>query len=135
MSKLTDYCQFEHAWAVFEITGLDNQIERILSVLEIPFSREEVEKKFEEAWEEAERKFVEESEDEFVDFVISHPEDKNIFYCIILMSGFTTMIMSSSEARKRRKKRFKKCLSKNGCRLPEVDNIRKDLILMNTFVI
>jgi hypothetical protein len=44
MSKLTDYCQFEHTWAIYEITALDNQLERILSVLEIPFARDEVEK-------------------------------------------------------------------------------------------
>lgn len=44
MGKLTDYCQFEHTWAIYEITALDNQLERILSVLEIPFDRNEVEK-------------------------------------------------------------------------------------------
>ncbi|MBH8608571.1 hypothetical protein I8U17_13220 [Thermoactinomyces sp. CICC 10521] len=44
MSKLTDYCQFEHNWAIYEITALDNQLERLLSVLEIPFDRDEVEK-------------------------------------------------------------------------------------------
>jgi hypothetical protein len=70
LSKLTDYCQFEHTWAIYEITALDNQLERLLSVLGIPCEREEIEKKFEEAWE---------SEDRFSDLVIAHPEDKNIF--------------------------------------------------------
>ncbi|PRZ14903.1 hypothetical protein CLV36_105219, partial [Laceyella sediminis] len=54
----------------YEITTLNNQLDRILSVLEIPFDRYQVEKKFEEAWE---------SEDRFTNLVISHPEDKNIF--------------------------------------------------------
>jgi hypothetical protein len=44
LSKLKDYCQFEHDWPIYEITALDNQLDRLLSVLEIPFVRDEVEK-------------------------------------------------------------------------------------------
>jgi hypothetical protein len=70
LSKLTDYCQFEHTWPIYEITALEGQLARILNVLEIPYDPKEVEERFEQAWE---------SEDRFTDLVISHPEDKNIF--------------------------------------------------------
>jgi hypothetical protein len=70
LGELTGYCQFEQNWPIYEITALDNQLDRILSVLEIPYDRNQVEKKFEEAWE---------SEGRFTNLVISHPEDKNIF--------------------------------------------------------
>jgi hypothetical protein len=49
LGELTGYCQFEQNWPIYEITALDNQLDRILSVLEIPFDRYQVEKKFEEA--------------------------------------------------------------------------------------
>ncbi|MBH8608570.1 hypothetical protein [Thermoactinomyces sp. CICC 10521] len=70
MSKLTDYCQFEQNWAIYEIVALENQLDNILSVLGIPYNREAVVKKFEEAWE---------SEEEYTDILITHPDDKNIF--------------------------------------------------------
>lgn len=70
MSKLTDYCQFEQNWPIYEIVSLDNQLENLLSILEIPYHCEEIKRKFEEAWE---------SEEEYTDILIPHPEDKNIF--------------------------------------------------------